>query len=201
MKRDENLLFLPGALGERALRARLCAGENAAFRECYEQYAPKLIRILLRIVRNQAMAEEVLQETFIAAFRSIGQFRGEVGISSWLTRIAVNRAYNALRDERRRQKNLPEIPDDVVPAFGTQIEERDLGRKVMALLDEMDAAKRLALLLMAEGYSVTEIAEVTSEPRGTILARLSRSRAELSLRMAAAGLTAKPRRSALEEKL
>ena len=201
MKRDENLLFLPGALGERALRARLCAGENAAFRECYEQYAPKLIRILLRIVRNQAMAEEVLQETFIAAFRSIGQFRGEVGISSWLTRIAVNRAYNALRDERRRQKNLPEIPDDVVPAFGTQIEDRDLGRKVMALLDEMDAAKRLALLLMAEGYSVTEIAEVTSEPRGTILARLSRSRAELSLRMAAAGLTAKPRRSALEEKL
>jgi RNA polymerase sigma-70 factor (ECF subfamily) len=199
MKRDENLLFLPGALGERALRARLCAGEDAAFRECYEQYAPKLMRILLRIVRNQAMAEEVLQETFIAAFRSIGQFRGEVGISSWLTRIAVNRAYNALRDERRRQKNLPEIPDDVVPAFGTQIEKRDLGRKVMALLDEMDAAKRLALLLMAEGYSVAEIAEVTSEPRGTILARLSRSRAELSLRMAAAGLTAKPRPSALEE--
>jgi DNA-directed RNA polymerase specialized sigma24 family protein len=58
----------------------------------------------------------------------------------------------------------------------------------MALLDEMEPPKKLALLLQAEGYSVAEIAEIAGEPRGTILARLSRSRAELSLRMAAAGL-------------
>jgi DNA-directed RNA polymerase specialized sigma24 family protein len=53
----------------------------------------------------------------------------------------------------------------------------------------MDPSKKVALLLQAEGYSVAEIAEISNEPRGTILARLSRSRAELSMRVAAAGLT------------
>jgi RNA polymerase sigma-70 factor, ECF subfamily len=200
MKRGDTVLFLPGALGERALCARLAAGENAAFRECYEQYAPKLMRILVRMLRNHASAEEVLQESFVAAFRNIGQFRGEVGIAAWLTRITVNRAYNAIRDEGRRLKNLPSTPDDTVPGFGSRVEGRDLARKVIAILNEMDPPKRLALLLSAEGYSVTEIAEISSEPRGTILARLSRGRAELSLRMAAAGLTAKDAPWGMEEK-
>jgi RNA polymerase sigma-70 factor (ECF subfamily) len=200
MKRGETLLFFPGALGERALCARLAAGENAAFRECYEQYAPKLMRILVRMLRNQATAEEVLQDSFVAAFRSIGQFRGEVGIAAWLTRIAVNRAYNAIRDEGRRLKNLPTAPDDMVPGFGSRVEGRDLARKVIAILNQMDPPKRLALLLSAEGYSVAEIAEITREPRGTILARLSRSRAELSLRMAAVGLATKDAPVGMEEK-
>jgi RNA polymerase sigma-70 factor (ECF subfamily) len=200
MKRGDTVLFLPGALGERALCARLAAGENAAFRECYEQHAPKLMRILVRMLRNQATAEEVLQDSFVAAFRSIGQFRGEVGLGAWLTRIAVNRAYNAIRDQGRRHKNLPATPDDVVPSFSLHVESRDLARKAIAILNQMDPSKRLALLLFAEGYSAEEIANVTSEPRGTILARLSRSRAELSLRMAAAGLTAKGVPVGLEEK-
>ena len=68
------------------------------------------------------------------------------------------------------------------------MEGRDLARKVMGILDQMDPSKKLALLLQAEGSSVAEIAEISEEPRGTILARLSRSRAELSLRMSAAGL-------------
>jgi RNA polymerase sigma-70 factor (ECF subfamily) len=185
---DETIIFLPGELGERALRTRLVAGDDAAFRECYEQHAPKLMRILSRILRNQATAEEVLQDTFVAAFRSIAQFRGDVSLASWLTRIAMNRAYNAIRDESRRVKNIPPLQDDTVPGFEPHVEGRDLARKVMRLLDEMDSPKKVALLLQAEGYSVAEIAEITQEPRGTILARLSRSRAELALRMASAGL-------------
>jgi len=187
-KRDETILFLPGALGERALRARLVAGDDAAYRECYEQHAERLMRILVRILRSPAWAEEILQETFIAAFRSIARFRGEISLSSWLVRIATNRAYNALRDESCRKRNLPHLEDEVVPGFEPRIEGRDLARKVMGILDQMDPSKKLALLLQAEGYTVAEIAEISEEPRGTILARLSRSRAELSLRMAQAGL-------------
>ena len=197
--RDENILFFPGEIGERALRTRLVAGEDAAYRECYQQFAPKLLRMLAGILRNKARAEEVLQETFIAAFRSIASFRGEVSIATWLARIATNRAYNLIRDESRAKRTAPPAEE---PSSGwePQVEGRDLARKVMAILDQMEPPKKLALLLQAQGYTVAEIAEITSEPRGTILARLSRSRAELSLRMAQAGLAASLITASMEDR-
>jgi RNA polymerase sigma-70 factor, ECF subfamily len=187
-KHDENILFLPGELGERAMRARLVAGDDTAYRECYELHAPRLMRILVRLLRSQAWAEEILQDTFIAAFRSISGFRGDVAMASWLARIATNRAFNAIRDESRRKRNAPLADDDFMPGFEPHVEGRDLARKVMRILDDMEPSKKLALMLQAEGYTVAEIADITKEPRGTILARLSRSRAELALRMAEAGL-------------
>jgi RNA polymerase sigma-70 factor, ECF subfamily len=187
-KRDD-ILFLPGAIGDRALRTRLIAGEDNAYRECYELHAPKLLRLLTGILHNKARAEEVLQETFIAAFRSIARFRGEVGIATWLLRIATNRAYNTIRDESRVKRTAPPAEEESAQGLEPQVEGRDLARKVMGILNQMDPAKKIALLLQAQGYTVAEIADISSEPRGTILARLSRSRAELSLRMAEAGLS------------
>jgi len=199
-KRDEKILFFPGEIGERALRARLIAGEDAAYRECYQQYAPKLLRVLNGIVRNKARAEELLQETFVAAFRSIAGFRGEVSISTWLARIATNRAYNAIRDDARAKRTAPPVDDGTVARFEPQVEGRDMARKVLAILGQMDTAKKLALLLQAEGYTVAEIAEVTGEPRGTILARISRSRAELSVRMVEAGLVSEATSARMEDR-
>jgi RNA polymerase sigma-70 factor, ECF subfamily len=199
-KRDENILFLPGELGERALRTRLIAGEDAAYRECYQQYAPKLLRLLGGIIRNKARAEELLQETFVAAFRSIASFRGEVSLGTWLARIATNRAYNAIRDEARAKRTAPPLDEEPVTRMEPNVEGRDLARKVLAILGQMDPAKKLALLLQAEGYTVAEIAEISGEPRGTILARLSRSRAELSLRMAEAGLVTHAMPARMEER-
>jgi len=188
LKAEKNILFLPGEAGERALRARLVAGEDAAFRECYEQYAPRLMRLLVGILRNKARAEETLQDTFVAAFRGIARFRGEVGLSTWLARIATHRAYNVIRDDSRHKRSPPLARESEVAHIEPHVEGRDLARKVMGILNRMDPAKRLALLLQAQGYTVAEIATIADEPRGTILARLSRSRAELSLRMAEAGL-------------
>ena len=198
--RDETILFFPGEIGERALRARLVAGEDAAYRDCYQRYAPKLMRLLMGILHNKARSEEILQDTFIAAFRSINQFRGEVSISSWLARIATNRAYNVIRDESRQKRTAPPPGDEAVSRFEPQVEGRDLARKVIRILDQMEPSKKLALLLQAEGYSVAEIAEISDEPRGTILARLSRSRAELSLRMAEAGLVTQENLASMEER-
>lgn len=198
-KREETILFFPGEIGERALRVRLVAGEDAAYRDCYQRYAPKLMRLLMGILRNTARAEEILQDTFIAAFRGIGHFRGDVSISSWLARIATNRAYNAIRDESRQKRTAPPPGEELVSKLEPQVEGRDLARKVIGILDQMDPAKKLALLLQAEGYSVAEIAGISDEPRGTILARLSRSRAELSLRMAEAGLVTRENLASMEE--
>lgn len=196
--REETILFLPGELGDRALRARLTAGEDTAYRECYQQFAPRLLRLLLGILRNKARAEEILQETFIAAFRGIARFRGEVSVATWLARIATNRAYNSIRDEARVKRTAP--PAAVEEVTHLPVEDRDLARRVMAILDRMDPPKKVALLLQAEGYTASEISEITGEPRGTILARLSRSRAELSLRMAERGLVAEASSANMEDR-
>jgi RNA polymerase sigma-70 factor (ECF subfamily) len=192
----ESILFLPGQIGERALRARLAAGEETAYRDCYQQYAPRLLRTLVRILRNRASAEEILQETFAAAFNSVGQFRGEVTLLAWLTRIATNRAYNAIRDQGRRTKNNILLGDETVQPH---VESRELARKILAILDEIDSPKRLALLLQLEGYSVNEIAEILAVPRGTVLSRLSRARSELALRVTAAGLISESPRVRVED--
>lgn len=188
MDKRTGIAFLPGAAGERALLSRLVAGEDEAYRECYELHAPQLMRILVRLLRNQAVAEEILQETFIAAFKSVGSFRGETRLSTWLTGIALRRGFNAIRGESRRVKNTPASPDSG-PSPEPWLADRDLTRKVLAVLDEMDPEKKAALLLQAEGYTAAEIAAMNEEPRGTILSRLARARAELAERAAAAGLS------------
>jgi RNA polymerase sigma factor (sigma-70 family) len=199
-KRDETIFYLPGEIGDRALRTRLIAGEDSAYRECYQLHAQKLLRLLTGILRNKARAEEVLQETFIAAFRSIARFRGEVSIATWLARIATNRACNTIRDESRVKRTAPSAEEEPIAGFEPQVEGRDLARKVMVILDQMEPSKKLALLLQAQGYTVAEIAEISSEPRGTILARLSRSRAELSLRMSVAGLVTDAISASMEDR-
>lgn len=182
-----SIAFLPGPAGDRALVARLEAGEDEAFRECYEAHAPPLLRLLVRVLRNRALAEEVLQETFISAFRGISQFRGETRLATWLTGIALRRGLNALRGESRRERSVPPAESSHCPE--SRLAERDVTRRVLALLDEMDPHKRAVLLLQAEGHTAAEIAAMMHEPRGTILSRLARGRAELAERAAAAGLS------------
>ncbi len=191
MEKRVGIAFLPGAAGERALLSRLAAGEDEAFRECYELHAASLMRVLVRLVRNQALAEEILQETFIAAFKSVGGFRGETRLSTWLTGIALRRGFNALRGESRRLKNTPPSPESG-PSPEPRLEGRDLTRRVLSVLDEMEPEKKAALLLQAEGYTAAEIAQMSDEPRGTVLSRLARARAELAERAAEAGLSDTP---------
>jgi len=167
--------------------ARLVAGDDLAYHECYEQLAPGVMTLLVRVLKNHALAEEVLQDTFIAAFRGIGSFRGETRLFTWVAGIGVRRALNSLRDEARRTRNAPPAPEGG-HSPEPWLTERDDVRKVMELMDRMEPPKRLALLLQAEGYTAAEIAGITGEPRGTILSRLSRGKAELAALAAEAGM-------------
>jgi RNA polymerase sigma-70 factor, ECF subfamily len=183
---SRHIVFLPGAAGERALVARMSAGEEPAFRECYEQQAAKVFRILVRIVGEHGRAEEVLQETFVAAFKRIGQFRGEARLGTWITGIAIHRALNLLRDESRR---LPAVngaearqePPPIAASFDPA--RRELALHVLELVAELEPPRRIALLLHAEGYTAAEIGEMTGAPRGTVLSHIHRAKAELVARL------------------
>ncbi|MCC6190427.1 MAG: sigma-70 family RNA polymerase sigma factor [Anaerolineales bacterium] len=85
---------------ERALIARLQAGDKAACAECVELHAPGLYRLARRMMRDEAEAEDVVQETLLSAFKSIAHFEGRSGLRTWLYRIAYNAALMRLRRSR-----------------------------------------------------------------------------------------------------
>ncbi len=181
--------MLPGPAGDRALVSRLRAGEEQAYRDCYDLHAPRTLALLIRVLRNQAKAEEILQETFVAVFRKIRQYRGDAPFGAWIRGIAVRRALNALRDDSRRIPSGSDGPEGVGGDVEGDLARRDLARRLLAMLDRLTEDKRLAILLYAEGYTAAEIGEMTGAPRATALARIARGRAELLSLLAAENQT------------
>jgi RNA polymerase sigma-70 factor (ECF subfamily) len=187
---SSRVALLPGAVGDRTLVARLLAGEEQAYRDCYDAHAPKTMSLLVRMLRDRAKAEEILQETFVAVFKKIGQYRGEAQFSTWITGIAIRRAMNALRDEGRRIPAGASVAGPgPVASDESELSSRDIARRLLALLNKLHDEKRIAILLHAEGYTAAEIASMTQVPRATVLARIARGRAELLSLAALAGVS------------
>jgi RNA polymerase sigma-70 factor (ECF subfamily) len=164
----------------------LLRGEERAMSELYAIHAPRLLRFLGRFLRDPVLAEDVLQETFIAAFENIARARDVASLQAWLATIAVRKAMNLQRSSSRRvriegqnTRSAHSHPDH---------DTRDLAQRILLLIEGLDPEKRLVLLLASAGYSAAEIAEVTDEPRSTVLSRVARARIELAKLAAASGL-------------
>ncbi len=94
--------------------ARLKAGDNLAYEFVVRSYSPRLLAVIRRIVGDDEDAQDVLQETFLSAFRSVARFAGGSLLSTWLHRIAVNAALMRLRSRRRK----PEQPiEALLPTY------------------------------------------------------------------------------------
>jgi RNA polymerase sigma-70 factor, ECF subfamily len=99
----------------------LRSGEREAYRILVDKYHVKVIRTCMGFVHSQSDAEDIAQEVFIEVFRSVGSFRGDSGLSTWIYRIAVNKSLNYLRSSSRRRifsfitgqtgENRPEVPE------------------------------------------------------------------------------------------
>lgn len=174
--------LLRGRGPEQQLVDGLVRGEAASYRQLYEAFSPRLRRILWRIHRDPQLVEDALQITFMQVFRCVPQFNGQSSLLTWMAQIALNEA----RRMARRQTRTRQIEKEgVEEAEGPRSPEHHSAAReeyacLTAAVDALPLEKRTALLLFEiEGFSVQEIADMTGEPRGTILARLSRTRAEL----------------------
>jgi RNA polymerase sigma-70 factor, ECF subfamily len=162
----------------------LRAGEEASYRHLYEMLAPRLQRTLERVFRDPSLARDAVQASFFIAFRRIEIFDGRSSLSTWLTRIALREAARlgrpaAVPREDPAREAWAHSPEE---AYGT----RELAARLRELIDDLPVEKRVPLVLFElEELSVQEIADLMHEPRGTILARLSRTRAELREAMSA----------------
>lgn len=167
---------------------RIRAGEIAAYEVLMRRYNQRLFRVAVSILRNDAEAEEVMQETYFQAYRRLSQFAGLSKFSTWLTRIAVNESLGRLRRRGRFQvqpstdENLHTMDDvtDEVPDPERQAYDRELRSVLEAAIAALPDLYRSVFVLRAvEGLSIAETAACLDIGEEAVKSRLHRARGML----------------------
>ncbi len=163
------------------------------------QFAPQLYSAALRMTRNPADAEDVVQETYLKAYRAYHTFKAGTNLKAWLYRILTNTYINRYRKQQRRpsEVELGELEDlylfkrigdtggaSASPSAEQEVLESIVDADVKAALEALPENFRLPVLLAdVEGFSYKEIAEIMDVPIGTVMSRLHRGRKALQKRL------------------
>ena len=171
------------------LAARVAAGEPAAFEALMRRHNRTLFRTARAILRDDAEAEDALQEAYLQAFRAIGNYRAEAKLSTWLARIVANEALMRVRKRSRRAEIVPlkpgaseteinEIPDDNMDRTPERSAQRSEMRRLLEVeIDSLPDDYRVVFVLRAvEEMSVEETAAALGIPQATVRTRLFRAR-------------------------
>jgi RNA polymerase sigma-70 factor, ECF subfamily len=156
------------------LLLRLKRREPDALTELYDRYGGMAYRLTLRMVRDEGVAQDLVQETFLRAWNRAAGFDAERGAPGpWLLAIARNRAIDYLRAEGRLSKNTFELNETEHPALFVEVPDGalslDAARRVKRALERLGSQQREAIeLAYFEGFSQSEIAHRMGQPLGTI---------------------------------
>ncbi|GGE97187.1 RNA polymerase sigma factor [Hymenobacter cavernae] len=164
-------------------RCRL--GDRRAQAEIYKRYAKAMFNASLRITGDYAEAEDVLQESFLSAFRELHGYKGDSSFGSWLKRIVINKSINCLRNRRLQLVPLAEQHDgagtdgtDDLGLEGEQVTWRaDVVRRCVQELP--DGYRVVLSLYLLEGYDHAEIASILNITESTSKSQYSRARKKL----------------------
>lgn len=159
-------------------------GDLEAFEMLYDMHKASIFRTALAITGDRLAAEEILQETFLRAFKHIKNVREGVSLSPWLYRISVNLAYDWTAQHRRWPAALEGIIEQLVaPAAESPeqtVEERELYELVYEAISKLEYKQRATLVLFyLHEFSLAEIAEIMECPLGTVKSRLHHARESL----------------------
>jgi RNA polymerase sigma-70 factor, ECF subfamily len=211
---------------ERTLnRAR--AGDEDAFRELTDPYRRELQLHCYRILGSMHDAEDLLQETLLAAWRGLEGFEGRASVRAWLYQIATNRCLNMLRDRGRRPQEAPLMPEppeptrrsepvwlepypdvlldgvaDASPGPDARYEMREaVGLAFVAALQQLPPRQRAALVLRdVLGFHGAEVADMLGTSEASVKGALQRARATIDARLPAAGRERAPLPSSAPER-
>jgi len=164
--------------------------DRAAFAAEAMQYAPQLYGAALRMTRNQADAEDLVQETFLRGYRSYGTFEAGTNLRAWLFRILTNTFINTYRAKQRRpqETELNDVEDlymyrriggldQASRSAEDQLFDVFTDDEVKRALEELPERYRLPVLLAdVQDFSYKDIAEILDIPIGTVMSRLHRGR-------------------------
>lgn len=189
---------------EDELLRRCARGDSAAYRELVESVEKPLINFLLRYVGERHVAEDLFQETFVRVVRSIGEFRPDASLQTWIYTIARNLALDFLKARRRHRETALDAAAseeggrviyfrDVLRAGegsepGVRAESTEDERRVAEALGRLSPAKREALILRVyAGLSYAEVAKVVDAPVGTVKFRIHEAVRDLGALLGAEG--------------
>jgi len=148
-------------------------GDRTAYRKFYEFYAGELLAIAFRYMKTKQEAEDVVQESFIKAFKNLASFDKKASLKTWLVRIVINTALNMLRKQHNNQ-NIDEFGDvklSVLPLDNYNYTE------LVSFIQQLPAGCRSVFNLYAiEGYSHKEIASLLSISQGTSKSQYHRAK-------------------------
>lgn len=184
----------PDTAEEAALLARLRSGEEAAFEALVREHGCRMLAVARRLVGNEAEAQDVVQDAFASAFRSLSTFRGDARLATWLHRVTANCALMRLRTKRRR----PEVHlEDLLPHWDSDghasdppiawqgldddVAEREETRAlVRAAISRLPETSRNVLVLRdIEGLDTSQTAELLGVSENAVKIRLHRARQAL----------------------
>jgi RNA polymerase sigma-70 factor (ECF subfamily) len=175
---------------------RVQRGDKSAFDLLVRKYQHKVVKLVLRYVRNPAEAEDIAQEAFIKAYRALPQFRGDSAFYTWMYRIAINTAKNSLasRDRSPIAYDLDLTDPEESHSVQTRLQDPDTPEG-MALTEEIrgivnsaieglpEELKTAIVLRELDGLSYEEIAAAMECPVGTVRSRIFRAREAIDKRL------------------
>lgn len=163
---------------ERELLRLAADGDARAIRMLYDRYAPRVYAVVRRIAADDDLAQDYAQEAWIRAIRALPTFRGDARFSTWLHRIAVNAALQALRKNDARDRREAPAPDDVpiAPSHQDSLLQKRLERALDALPEGM---RQVLILHDVEGYTHEEIGDALGVTSGTSKSQLFKARAKM----------------------
>ena len=172
-----------GPLDDAELVRRIRGGETALFELVMRRYNQRLFRLLRSLLRDEAEAEDVLQDAYVRAYAHLGQLEQPERLASWLTHIAVHEAKARLR-RRGRFADVKEGPLRAVPSPSSDPEQEMLGKQLQRVLisaiDDLPVGYRTVFVLRdVEGMSTAEVSESLRVSEQAVKMRLHRARAAL----------------------
>jgi RNA polymerase sigma-70 factor (ECF subfamily) len=181
---------------EAALISRCAAGEEAACTELVNEYQRMVYHLALHMLGEQEEALDLSQEVFLNVFRTIGRFRGQSALKTWIYRIVVNQARNRQRWWRRRHKAEQVSLEERLEKSGDQLPasdlsgpdriygQRELAGRIWGALDQLPFDQRTVMILREiDGLSYEEIAFSLGVAVGTVKSRLTRAREAMRARL------------------
>lgn len=174
---------------------RVQRGDKTAFDLLVLKYQHRIGAVIGRFVPDYAESQDIAQESFIRAYRAIGNFRGDSQFYTWLYRIAVNTAKNHLAANKRRPPSSDVEAEEAEHFSGAQrlrdndtpeheLLRQEIAREVSATVAELPEELRQAIILREmDGLSYEEIAETMDCPIGTVRSRIFRAREAIDARL------------------
>jgi RNA polymerase sigma-70 factor (ECF subfamily) len=171
------------------LVSRIREGDSEAFAALYDRYKRRLFRTALAITDDQGAAEEILQDCFLKAYRSLPRVDCSAPLGPWLHRIVVNLSYNWVVKRRPWFVSVEEMIDRLVAAPQVSpehaYERKELHGRLREAINSLNVHHRLVVILFYfQGFSLTEIAYILECPVGTVKSRLHHARKILKRELA-----------------